>query len=335
MSDQQEWIDVEKPSLTTDEVTEVQDAVDQLGELESQVETTDYIAALEAYNYAFGLIQHYNQLGSSNGVSLESYSNHKSKKHHLVTSIRNQKELVKKHLTIALEAFVKNAPDEISSGVDKYNDAVSKLEKAVAEIDTDSRTNVKVDSTRVWDMFHIDGVLIEDGEEAIDKESDKLKSIVRDIKAMADAVAKGKEITVQHEHFMMFNRKLKISDQGIKIENEKVPAPKKSFSTGQIVGISIGAFLFWPVAVGYALMADKKENQAISNKDIVKLKAIATKVEKMDSYVNELCGIVNKLTDNKEINNEEKHKVITAVLVVIKQITEVTNGVAVMFANIK
>ncbi len=331
MSDQQEWIDVEEPSLTTDEVTEVQDAVDQLGELESQVETTDDIAALEAYNYAFGLIKHYNQLGSSNGVSLESYNSHKSKKQHLVTSIRNQKELVKKHLTVALEAYVKNAPDELSNVVDKYNLSVDKINNVVEKINTIKNKEVSVDSTRIWDMFHVDGKLITDAEEAIDEEVSKLKEISTDLKHLAD----GKNYTSDSVHYMMFNRKMVLTDNGISIETGNVPEPKKSFSTGQKTFIVIASLLFAPLGFGYAKLADRKNSEAVTNKDILKLKAFVSKVEKLDNIVETLCGIVNKLSSDKNKDNKDKHAVISSCTVLIKHITEITNGVYVMLGKLE
>lgn len=329
-----EWVGVEDPSLTGDEVAEVQDTVDQLDTLEDKVENTNDVAALEAYNFAYSLINRYNQLGSNNSISLESYSG-KHKKQQLLQCIRKQKNAIKEQLNVALEEFVRNAPQELSGAVDKYNGAVSKLESVVADISTTSKRKVKVDSTGVWDMFHVNGKLNKDGDKALAEETNNIEQIVNDIDTLATGLINGSDASLNYSYNLMFNKKLNIDNNGIKINTNSVKDPKKSFSTGQVVGIIIGTLFFWPGALGYAMLADKKDSEAIDNKDISKIKAICNRVEQMDDLVQKMCGIVNKLADKKEtLDNTKKHVVISSCLMVIKHITEVTNGVAVLFSNL-
>lgn len=371
MSDQQEWIDVEEPSLTTDEVTEVQDAVDQLGELESQVETTDDIATLEAYNYAFGLIQHYNQLGSSNGVSLESYGDHKSKKQHLVTSIRNQKELVHKHLAVALEAYVKNAPSEVAKAVDKYNKAVDELEKVDKEIEAGAAKVAVVDNMRIWNMFHIGGQFEHDGEIALAHETINIEGIIDTLEAAIKEISKTPEEKqsegfvkkFMQKHFpgtktrseLMFNRVFSVKDGIITINELPVQPPKRDIDqTAKFLttfAVTFGSFAIIPFALGGIAMKVGQvtvgrligelagyifgKDQETTQRDVTKIRSYIKEVLNMDSYIDRLCKIINDLNKDDQLPKEFKVNIISSSNKLINHITEVTHGMSVLLGKLE
>lgn len=360
-----EWVGVEDPSLTGDEVAEVQDTVDQLNTLEDKVGDTDDVATLEAYSYAFKLINHYNDF-IYNVNSLENFTDLNSKKNNILSMITNRKEMLKNNLAIAIEDYVKNAPSEIANAVEKYNKTVDDLKELEKELKAGENRVVVVNNMRLWEMFHVDGKFQRDGNKVIDKEITNLSEIADGLlKLINDAkndpsktesnilIKLWRKVFKNNVYHLMFNRDFIIDDSTIKIISKDVDKPQfETNDTAKIVAtavVSIAAFALVPVTGGTIMAAIPGvagglagliagylfgKSQETTDRDLVSLKALVRKIDGMDTIIDSLCKVINEVSSTN-LPDTFKTNIISSCNTLINHVTEITYGITILLTKLE
>lgn len=359
-----EWVGVEDPSLTGDEVAEVQDTVDQLDMLEDKVEDTDDVSSLEAYSYAFKLINHYNDF-KCNVNSLENFTDLNNKKNNLLAIITDRKKMLKNNLNVAIEDYIKNAPVEISDAVEKYNKTVDDLKELEKELKAGENRVVVVNNMRLWDMFHVDGEFQRDGNKVIDKEITNLNAIVTGLlKLINDAknnpsktesnilVKLWRKVFKNNVYHLMFNRDFTINDSSIKIDAKDVDKPKfETNDTAKIVttaAVTLATCVIVPLtgvvlAVGAGTIGGLAgqlagylfgKSQETTDRDLVSLKALVRKIDGMDTIINSLCKVINEVS-SADLPDTFKTNIISSCNTLINHITEITYGITILLTKLE
>lgn len=341
-----------EPSISNEEIQEVKQLIGTLTDLKEKVSKVSDSDQTKAYGKAFALIQHYH--GFSNKVSNESFS-----KGNLLNEIDSFKSSVESQLSVNLEAYVTESAEDIKEAVARYNRSVDLLDQIDDDIKVGGNKVIKLDSKRVWDMFHVNGKMQTDAIPAINIEINNLNDIIDTLERYVRNLYSRVRINSvgKTSYQLMFNRRVDINNDSLAITQKPVPAPKDkdNYTAGGVGGIAVSigtsillGFLNVPFARSIGSAAGlvtspllKKAfgtNERIQKNDLNTLHSLVKKIQDLDRVVirlNSLVSDTEKALDEEKIDQATYANVVITVNKLINHITDITNATGIAFSKIK
>lgn len=324
-----------------DPIVESVAVADTLDDMAGDVDASTTAIAMESYRRLFAQITTMTGHPIQAGVSLESFPVTRGGKKQLAKAIRAHAATIRECVQIALEDYVDQIDQKVSSSISNYKQALGELSR-VNENSIDMDGNVTIDHKAVWKLFHMNEELMDMKDFGAEVDGVKtLASLVSKGKdnILAMAAGKGAEGTalVGSEFVqLMSNTDVKVEGGRAVFEQGKVPPPDKAWSAGDWFWI----FVFNWAGLAYRLIkggngdekSKKKQSlRAIANV-VSEMKKMGPVVQGIENDVKAITDAIGKAPADKQSDlKRAASPVLELASKTISHVTEVTYGTMKMF----
>lgn len=261
-------VEYEHPTL--DSVRDAQELSEDLGELETIVESAPEEASVEHYHWMMDKLLAKADMPKAKALSLENFTGSASGKILLARNLSNYNGLLKSKIALALEAYTGNYAPAISNLADEVETQLRQVGQIANNPDSIKKTR-RIKNARIWQMLHVNGEL---GSLDIVTEVSNLNRI---LKATSTALTEITDLvnSVNDKNFeaivkdleglsvgsvkvsTLFNRRIKLDASGCTVDENKAPRPNKNVTyRGWAIFWFLTLFLFfWPGAIIHAFFA--------------------------------------------------------------------------------
>lgn len=333
-----ETLDIEENTL--DPMVDSVAVADGLDELAQDVDGITNAAALESYKRIF---KHMTEMTGHPVAGLENFPATTGGVRRFAKAIRSHAHDIRSCVMVALEDYVDKVDESIGTTMSNYKQALKALAD-INESDIDVKGDIVINYKQVWDLFHMDGKLMDLSD---------FSAEVDGVKELADFVRKGKEavtkwwtgqdmgakaIDGKATIKLMNNTTVTIKDGRGHWDKQQVPKPDREWSPKDWFWVMMFSFvgLAWRVYKGGTGDEITKKEQSLKalSKVIGELKRLAPIVQGIEADSKTIMAIVEQAPE-EDIGDVKRavSPVLELASKTIEHVASITYGAKKMFED--